>query len=242
MYRTSIALIILALGASTYSLRAEEEVACKGVEQILTELHDLRALIENKAPTRTAPRTPTVTKMAVPDAPFLGSQDAPVVIVEFTDYECPFCQRFFKETFPSLKKLYIDPGKVKFYVTDLPLEMHKQALLAAQAAHCAGDQGQFWQMHDKMQGNPEVLEKPSLLEYATSFGLDEHEFERCLDTEKYRGQIQEGASAAQASGARGTPAFFIGKNTASGLQGEFLIGAEPLGNFEKQIKDLMESN
>jgi protein-disulfide isomerase len=78
--------------------------------------------------------------------------------VELTDFQCPFCNQFFQETFPELKRNYIDSGKVRFYSMDLPLDLHQNALLAAQAGRCAGEQGQFWPMHDRMQCNPTRLE------------------------------------------------------------------------------------
>src|SRR6266446_8294402 len=96
--------------------------------------------------------------------PFLGSKEAPLTIVEFDDFQCPYCNRFYLETFPDLKKNYIDSLQVRFYSMDFPLDIHQNALLAAEAGRCAGDQGSFWPFHDRMQSNPQQLELKHLLD------------------------------------------------------------------------------
>ena len=88
----------------------------------------------------------------------LGDKNAPLTVVEFTDYQCPFCQRFHVTSYPDLKKNYIDTGKVRFYSRDLPLDFHANAMRAAQAARCANDQGQYWKMREIMSANPDKLD------------------------------------------------------------------------------------
>ena len=115
----------------------------------------------------------------------LGSKDAPVTMVEFTDYQCPFCQRFHMTVFNELKKNFIDTGKVRFYSRDLPLDtLHPNAIRAAQAARCAADQGQFWTMRDVMGTNPDKLDMDHLAGFATDLKMDTFAFRNCVESEQ----------------------------------------------------------
>jgi protein-disulfide isomerase len=242
----SISILAIALAAP---VGADDSVSCKQADEILAELRELRKLIENKPSAQPQPRTnpsgqqaqvqTRTTSVDVANAPFLGSKDAPLTIVEFTDFQCPFCHRFFEETLPDLKKNYIDSGKVRFYSIDLPLDMHRNALLAAQAGRCAGDQGQLWAMHDRMQGNPERLELADLLGYAQEFGMNPSAFRQCLESGRHKEEIQQGAREGMQKGARGTPAFVIGKSTPTGVEGELVVGAEPYDVFDQKLKELL---
>ena len=171
-------------------------------------------------------------------APFLGSKEAPLTIVEYTDFECPYCNQFFENAFPELKKNYIDTGKVRFVSMDLPLEMHRNAFTAAEAGRCGGEQGKFWAMHDKMQGNPNHLEMIDLVQYAQDSGLSVSTFKECLDSHRYRDEIQRDARDAEIKGARGTPAFVIGKSTPTGVEGEIAIGAKSYDVLDGMLRRL----
>ena len=162
--------------------------ACRDMDQVLNEIRQLEELIENqgKQNVQAMPAKVNITK-----APLLGSVSAPLTLVEFTDYQCPFCQRFFLQTFPELKRTYIDTGIVRFYVMDFPLPAHKNALQAAQAARCASDQGKFWEMHDQMQAHPETLEINELVGYAREFGMNADEFRSCIESGKHRQAVQD---------------------------------------------------
>ena len=179
------------------------------------------------------------TRVDVGNNPFLGPTDAPLTIVEFTDFQCPYCNQFFVQTFPELKKNYIDSGHVRFYSMDFPLDIHGNALLAAQAGRCAGDQSLFWAMHDQMQSKPQQLELKNLLDYARDIGLDVKLFHDCLDNEKYKADIQQGNREAMSKAVRGTPTFVIGKSTATGVDGTMVVGAQPYEVFDKMLKDLI---
>ena len=120
----------------------------------------------------------------------LGNKDAPVTMVEFTDYQCPFCQQFHAETFAELKKNYIDTGKVRFFSRDLPLDFHPNAMRAAQAGRCAAEQGKFWKMRDLMAANPDKLDLESLVETAGSLKLDVTAFRACVESEKDKNAVQ----------------------------------------------------
>jgi protein-disulfide isomerase len=168
----------------------------------------------------------------------LGSKDAPITMVEFTDYQCPFCQRFHVTTFTELKKQYIDTGKMRFYSRDLPLDFHPNALRAAQAARCANDQGQFWPMRDRMGANPDKLDLANLLAFAGDLKMDEKAFKTCVESEKYKNAVQTDVMEAMKIGATGTPTFVVGKSTPEGVDGELMVGALPTVEFEKRIRKM----
>jgi protein-disulfide isomerase len=235
-------LSISALGPGLLLAASDDAGNCGRIDEVLTEIRQLRALVENKLSAQPAGSQIqgriTPTRVEVGGAPFLGSINAPFTIVEFTDFQCPYCSRFFEETFPDLKKNYIDSGKLRFYSMDLPLEIHSNALLAARAGRCAADQGQFWAMHDRMQGNPTRLEVANLVDYAQQIGIDVTLFRQCVDSGKYTEDIQRQAREATAKGALGTPAFVVGKSIPAGVEGELVIGAEPYSFFEGKLKSL----
>ena len=148
-------------------------------DEIINELRQIRQLLEKQAkPAAPQEQQPTEAKINLDGAEMLGSKDAPLTIVEFTDYQCPFCQRFSLTTFPELKKNYIDTGKVRFYSRDMPLDFHANAMRAAQAARCAADQKQFWALRNIMGAHPDKLDMASLLADASDLKMDVPRFAR----------------------------------------------------------------
>jgi protein-disulfide isomerase len=166
------------------------------------------------------------------DSPVLGKADAPVTIIEFSDFQCPFCGKFFSETFPDLKKNYIDTGKAKLVYKDFPLSFHPEAEKAAEAASCVREQKQdvgFWKMHDKMFANQETLSVANEKAWARQLGVDGAKFDKCLDDGKYKSAVQEDEAYGQQLGVSGTPTFFI--------NGRELVGAQPYSAFQKIIDE-----
>ncbi len=209
-------------------------------DQILNELRLIRQLLERQQQARPGqPGAEEVTRarLNLDGAAMLGSKDAPVTMVEFTDLQCPFCQRFHVTTFAELKKQYIDTGKVRFYSRDLPLDFHPNAMRAAQAGRCANDQGKFWALRDRMGANPDKLDLANLLAFASDLKMDEKAFKTCVESEKYKNAVQTDVMEAMKIGATGTPTFVVGKSTPDGVDGEVVVGALPLQLFEKKIKD-----
>jgi protein-disulfide isomerase len=209
-------------------------------DEIINELRQIRQLLEKQAKPAAQPQEPqpTEAKLKLDGVEMLGSKDAPLTIVEFTDYQCPFCQRFFLTTFPELKKAYIDTGKVRFYTRDMPLDFHANAMRAAQAARCAGDQKQFWTLRDIMGAHPDKLDMASLVSYATDLKMDVPKFRTCIESEKYKNAVQSDVMEAMKIGANGTPSFVIGKSTPEGVDGELMVGAMPYGMFDDKLKAL----
>ncbi len=169
----------------------------------------------------------------------LGRADAPLTLLEFTDYQCPFCRRFQAETWPLLKKNWIDTGKLRFVVRDLPLDIHAAARPAAQAAHCAAEQGKFWEMHDALLTGPDPLEDGGIDRRAKALGIDLERLHACMAAQRYAGAIERNVAAADALNIRGTPAFVIGRMANGGLEGQLVDGAQPYEEFDAALRQLL---
>jgi len=129
--------------------------------------------------------------------PSKGDKKAPIVMIEFSDFQCPFCAKFYSETYKQIETDYINTGKVRIVFRDLPLSFHENAQKAAEAAECANEQGKFWEMHDKLFENQQALEINDLKKYASDLNLDATKFNNCLDTGKYASEIQKDAADAE---------------------------------------------
>jgi protein-disulfide isomerase len=174
-----------------------------------------------------------------PDEESQGSPTAPITVVEFTDYQCPYCRRFQAETWPQLKKNYVDTGKVRFIVRDLPLDFHPAARPAAQAAHCAAEQHKFWPMHEALLGGPADLLAGGIDRRAHAVGLDLVRLHACVASGKYSFAIARNGSEADALGLNGTPSFVIGRVANGVLTGERVAGALPYSQFDAGLKELL---
>ena len=178
-------------------------------------------------PTRQQPLAPV--EVSADDDPFLGDANAPVTIVEFSDFQCPFCGRFFTETLPLIKQNYIDTGKAKFVYRDFPLSsIHPEATPAAEAAECADEQGKFWEFHDKIFMNQEVLGKEFYILAAGDLGLNIGQFIQCINTRRYQSEVQADFNYGSGLGITGTPTIFI--------NGRMIVGAQPYAVFQQAIE------
>ncbi len=158
--------------------------------------------------------------------PALGAKDAPVTIVEFTDFQCPFCKRT-EDTLKQLRAKYGD--KIRLVHMDFPLPFHSHALDAAKAARCANEQGKFWQFRDALFADQSKLAPADLKATAKTLGLNTGQFDACFDKAKYDSQIKSDQAAGEKVGVDGTPAFFI--------DGRPVTGAQPIPKFEEIIDD-----
>ena len=174
--------------------------------------------------------------LSVEKSPFKGDKNAKVTIIEFSDYQCPFCARHNRETLPQLTNAYIKTGKVKYVFRDFPLEsIHQQALKAHEAAYCAGEQGKFWQYHDQLFANQGgfAFTHFKLEQYARALELNSANFKRCLTSEKYRKKVEGETAIAASLGARGTPTCFV--------NGRLVVGAQPFKVFQNVINEELKS-
>jgi protein-disulfide isomerase len=220
------------------ALKKQMEALEEGQRQIQKQLESIRKLLT--PPERSLPASLDLTS---DDTPFRGDSTAKIVLMEYFDYQCSFCVAFSDETMPQVLTDYILKGKVKFVVRDFPLEeAHPRALQAAEAAHCANDQGKFWQMHDALMGNSDALDRPKLSIYAQDVGLDLAAFDKCVDSGKYVAKIKETTAGGMKAGVDGTPTFFLGVTDASGHKIESpqrLEGAIPLPRLKEAIDKLL---
>lgn len=184
-----------------------------------------------------APAQPTgPVNVSVDDDAVLGKSDAPVTIIEFSDFQCPYCRKFWKEALAQIKKEYIDAGKAKLVFRDYPLSFHPMATPSAEAAECAKEQGKFWEMHDVMFQEQEKLgtvtikyTSDDLKEWAAKVGVNANQFNDCFDSRKYKTEVEKDAADGAAAGITGTPAIFI--------NGRLIAGAQPFSAFKAIIDD-----
>jgi len=198
-----------------------------------------------QAPGEPAPQANQEVKTSIDDDAVLGDKEtATVAIVEFSDYECPFCKRFADETLPQIKKDYIDTGQVILVFRDLPLPFHNPAAeREAIAAECAQEQGgdsKYFEYHDKIfettTGNGQEIDIEGLTEIAEEIGLDGNKLKTCLEEENFKDEVKKDASDAADAGISGTPGFVIGKLGEDGsVEGMIIEGALPYPNFKEAI-------
>lgn len=193
----------------------------------------IEAPTAQQQPAAQQPAAPDPNKVYNVDAghlPVNGDKNAKVTVIEFSDFECPFCGKFFTDTYPSLKKDYIDTGKVKFYFRHYPLPFHTKAVPLANLAECANDQGEFWKMHDKIfENNSTVptLTDADFKQWAVDLGMDATTFNNCYDAKTHQKEIDKDSADGQVSGVSGTPTFYI--------NGKQLVGAQPYASFKPLI-------
>lgn len=171
-----------------------------------------------------------------------GRPDAKITLIEFSDFQCPFCARFYRETLPLIDKEYIRTGKVRMVYRDFPIDnIHKDAEKAAEATQCAGEQGKFWEMHDKLFENQKALTVNHLKRYAKELGLSVDRFNQCLDSGKYAQEVQKDLMDGQEAGVAGTPTFFVGYTGKDNtIQGKPIRGARPFETFKQVIDGMLE--
>lgn len=164
------------------------------------------------------------------DDPFLGSPEAPVTIVEFADFQCPFCGRFAKTSGREIVETYVKTGKAKFVYRDFPLtSIHEEAQKSAEAGECADEQGKFWEYHDLLYSRQSDLSVKNYKAWAAELGLNTAQFNECLDSGKYMAEVQKDFRDGQQAGVRGTPGTFV--------NGRLVEGALPFSQFQSIIEE-----
>ncbi len=195
----------------------------------------------------TQPSGPQIIQVSLDDDPVKGNPDAAITIVEFSDFQCPFCKRFHQTTLPLIQENYIDTGKVKFVYRDFPIEsLHPNgAIPAAVASECADEQGMFWQYHDKIFQNQKNWERLAaegvvneLKAYAVQLGLVTNQFNDCLNSGKYLDEVNKDLRDGNSYGVTGTPAFFIGNEESGYIK---ITGAQPYSVFQNVLDQMLAS-
>jgi len=208
--------------------------------EILSATESRAAPAPQPAQQTAQPNTPQIFKVSLDDDPVKGNPNAPVTVVEFSDFQCPFCLRFFQQTLPLIEENYIDTGKIKFVYKDLPLDsIHPNARATHIAAECADEQGKFWEYHDVLfesQAEWQSLAssnlQSTLSQYATDLGLQAASFESCMQSQDISDEVNMDTLEAFRYGATGTPTFFIGNENDGFIR---LVGAQPYAVFQSVI-------
>ncbi len=218
-------------------LRKEIEALRSEVKSLRSELDQLKSTLHDL----TARQNPIFDLSA---APSMGDLKASVVLIEFSDYQCPYCMDYFSNTYRKLIDEYVKNGKVRYVVRDFPGEgTHPNAMKAAEAARCATEQGKFWEMHDSLFTNQRNLPTTGITDSAKDAGLDLAALQTCLDSGKHAAGIHKDEDETVQLGVKGTPAFLFGTpepaNPSKVKIVAALIGAQPLQAFQKVIDSLL---
>lgn len=242
---------LVAGGGQADDVRRRKDALEAGQKGILKQLQELKALIQqNRPPAQPAP-TPQAAPPPLPTAPISfegsasrGNVNAKLTVVEFSDFQCPFCGRYARDTFEQLDHDYVATGKVRYVFRHYPIEkIHPNAFKAALAGECARQQGKFWELHHRLFANQQALADVDLLNHAKAVGMDGAGFQRCVVmgpiTAKIRQDLDEGTRA----GVTGTPTFFMGVVQKDGKLKTLkkVPGAAPYATFKSAIDTLLAS-
>lgn len=241
-----VVLMILCLTSAAAALTDEQGDA------ILREMQDIKSLLQtllsqrnvgvNKGPARDS--FSPGAKLSIAGKPVKGKQSAKVTVVEFSDYQCPFCARHFRETLPQLDEEYIKTGKVQYVFKDFPLEqIHPNAVRIAEVMNCAARQGKYWKLHDFTFTNQNSVERMTSDEYAAAADLDAGALQTCINDAHVQDEIREDMNEGRRLSVWGTPTFFIGLTDVGSSHVKalhMLRGAQPYEQFKAIIEPLLK--
>ncbi len=229
------------------SLRTDITAIQVEQRQIITQLDELKQLLQangHLSNSATLPKPQPPSALDIHGETFRGDSSARVAIIEYSDFECPFCGGYERDSYPQILENYIKTGEVKLFYRDLPLPMHPHATQAARAAHCAGEQGKYWEMHDSLFAKQNALSDPALLDRAKTLGLDANKFGECFSSDRYKDDLQKSIAEAQKLGIGATPTFFIGTIDSSGdvvSISKRIVGARPYADFQAALDEALGS-
>lgn len=227
------------------ALRRDIEALKEAQTAIQEQLAAIQKQLKRRPPGRRAKATEKVDLVlrGADDDPFKGEPDAKLMLVEYSDYQCPYCRRHFMSTMPQLERAYVAIGKVKYVFRDFPLEsIHPYAAKAAEAAQCAGEQGNYWKMHDRLFENAGDLAPAQLPGHAAAIGLDVAAFTNCLENGRYAEGVSQDVADGGAAGVTGTPTFFLavaGEEPGTLRALRKINGAQPYSVFESTIDEVL---
>ena len=201
----------------------EQSITRQQGDEMIKELRAMRQALERLTQPQQAPKTPPPDrhgKLAPVRGPVMGKPDAPLTLVEFTDLQCPYCNRFTTTSFEQIKSTYIDTGKLRFVSRDFPLDFHPQAMPAARAVRCAADQGRFWELRMALVRNASRLSPAFITSAAAELKLDMTAYATCIAGNKHDAEINADMEAGRSLGIEGTPSFLLGRTTGTGQRGQ----------------------
>ena len=211
--------------------------------------HDTRGLLALAVALAIFTATPTSARtdimLNLANAPIRGSAAARVTFVEVSDFECPFCGRYSREIRPQIEEGYVRTGRIRYAFIHMPVEArHKNAFKASEAAACAGDQGKYWEMHDRLFAAQAALGPSHLPIHAQALGLKADAFKACLDSGRHADEIRRDFAMAMKAGVTGTPAFFLGVTDPGSTTLKVvktISGAKPYAVFREALDALLAS-
>jgi protein-disulfide isomerase len=252
---TSLLLLALAAAPPAVGQEETEEDAIQTLRQEIMELKagqaamrrqlaEIKSLVQRSGGQPQAAREPELPDVTIDLAgfPMMGEADAPITVVEFSDFQCPYCARHVQETLPKLKEEFVATGKIRYAAGDFPLPSHTEAFKGSVAAHCAGEQGKFWEMGHKIFEHYREINAETLPGYAEEVGLDVAKFEECFASGRHDEAINKRKAAGSSASVTGTPMFLLGYTDEDGTEFkpvEAIRGAHPFPEFERKIEELL---
>ena len=233
-------------GVAGCSVQAGSGITREQGDAIIAELKEIRRTLGDQQKAKVAKGETdesgaSVVAVSDSDRQNLGAVTATLTLVEFTDYQCPFCKRFHDRSWPELKAKYVDTGKVRYVVRDLPLEIHSAAMPAAIAARCAGEQGKFWPVHEALFNSQEPLSPEMIRKTVAGFGVAQPAYEKCVADPQTRAGINADIAEAESIGINGTPGFVLGSKKGGKLVGTLILGSQPTDVFTSRIDALLKA-
>jgi protein-disulfide isomerase len=227
--------------AEVTQLRKENAELKAEQQRLLEQVRELQGSDPLKSVSPAKPQLPFDMTVDANNQEMKGSKGARIAIIEFSDFQCSYCLSYVTQTFPQIDKDYIRTGKVKYFFRNLPLTQgHPNAFRAAEAAHCAAEQGKFWEAHDRFFANQDTLNPNDWPQHAHALGLNTEKFTQCLESGKYDDEINQDIDDAQRVGINGTPAFLIGvaePNSSKVKVSKIMMGAETYDSFKKALDE-----
>ena len=223
------------------AMKEELEALKAGQLAIQKELQEIKALLKGNNPE--APEVEPDREVAVAGAPSKGDPGAKVTIIEFSDFQCPFCARHVQQTAARIEDTYVKRGQVRYVFRHFPIEaIHPLALGAHEAAACAIEQGKFWEMHNRLFSQQDALEPGDLSKHAASLGLSVSSFQACIDSGRSLARIRQDVAEGRSVGVTGTPMFFIGLTEPN--EGKVKVvrsirGAQSFALFQQAIDSVL---
>lgn len=209
------------------------------------EVRGLKGELANRPSAPSAAAARKAITLDISKSPSIGAKGAQIAIVEFSDYQCPYCKRHFSQTLPDIEKNYVDTGKVQYVMKQFPLGFHAKARGASIAALCVDKlkPGSYWKAHEAISGGSTKLDTADYLALAASLELNQSKYQKCLDDPQMSTVVDQDLADGGSVGVSGTPAFLVGKIVdGKVVDGQLITGARPYASFSQLIDKLLSSN
>lgn len=233
------------LWLSVTAMAQTQQITKEQGDIIIEELRQIRQLLQRQQQPPAQVDSPTnqpdtKVRFNITKSKWIGKDEAPLTMVLFMDYQCPFCVSFETQTMPELNKQYISTGKLRFMVQDMPLDIHPNAFKAAEGTHCAEEQGKYWEFRERLIANPQLIDRAALPFHAQQIGLNVDKFTACLTSNRYAEMIKASYANATSQKVTATPSMVIGKQTNNTVDGIMIVGSLPFETLDLKLKNLLK--